>query len=206
MHLYWHGQTCVKIQDNGTTITIDPYKLKSARSPRMAADILLLTSSDFEEASSSISGDKFVVDSPGEYEVKGIFINGINGNGDNGSNQIFYYLDINGITVAHLGRIKKGELTPKQLEMIENVDILIIPVGGDDSVGAKDAAALVSQIEPKLIVPVYYHVPKLKVKLDTIDAFQKQMGIKTETMDKLLLKQKDIPQDELRMIILTPQI
>ncbi|MFH1667819.1 MAG: MBL fold metallo-hydrolase [Candidatus Komeilibacteria bacterium] len=204
MHLYWHGQTCMKIQDNGITIAIDPYKLKTIKSPRMAADILLLTSKDFQSAASSISGDTFMIDSPGEYEVKGIFINGIGNNGNN--DQVFYHLEVNGVTLAHLGRIKKGELTDKQLETIENVDILMIPVGGDDGATAKEAASLISQIEPKLVVPIYYQTAKTSGKLDKIDVFQKQMGIKAETVDKLIVKEKDIPQDEMRMIILKPQL
>jgi len=194
----------VKIQDNGITIAIDPFKLKTIKSPRMAADILLLTSKDSQSAVSSISGDTFMIDSPGEYEVKGVFINGIGNNGN--SDQVFYHLEVNGITLAHLGRIQKGELTDKQLEMIENVDILMIPVGGDDGATAKEAASLISQIEPKLVVPIYYQTTKTPGKLDKIDVFQKQMGIKAETVDKLIVKEKDIPQDEMRMIILNPQL
>ena len=126
MHIYWYGQTSIKIQDNGVTIAIDPYKEAAIRSPRMAADILLLTSDKLKSAASAISGDKFTIDSPGEYEAKGIFINGVS---NNGSGQTFFFLDINGLTVGHLGNISKGELSSKQLEMFENVDILLMPVG-----------------------------------------------------------------------------
>jgi len=198
MHIYWYGQTSVKIQDNGTTIVIDPYKEVNIKSPRMAADVLLLTSDKLKAAASSISGDKFVVSSPGEYEAEGIFINGVS---SNGNGETFYYMDVNGITVGHLGNTTKAQLSGKQLEMFENVDILFIPVGED----AKAAAKLVNQIEPKIVIPIFYKIPKIKTKLDTLENFKKQIGVKEETVDKLVIKKKDIPQEEMRMIILKPQ-
>jgi len=201
MNLYWYGQTCVKIQEGGITIAIDPYKSASLSSPRMGADMVLLTSTDLSLAYSSVSGDKFLIDSPGEYEVKGIFVNGMSSNGTNGNGQTFYLLEVGGITIGHLGKIKKGELSDKQLEMFESVDILLIPVGLD----AKLAAGLVNQIEPKIIIPIYYSIPKLKEKLDSLDNFKKQLGVKSEVVDKLSIKLKDIPQDDMKMIILEPQ-
>ena len=198
MHIYWYGQTSVKIQDNGTTIVIDPYKEVNIKSPRMAADVLLLTSDKLKAAASSISGDKFVVSSPGEYEAEGIFINGVS---SIGNGETFYYMDVNGITVGHLGNTTKAQLSGKQLEMFENVDILFIPVGED----AKAAAKLVNQIEPKIVIPIFYKIPKIKTKLDTLENFKKQIGVKEETVDKLVIKKKDIPQEEMRMIILKPQ-
>lgn len=198
MHIQWYGQTSIKIQDKDATIAIDPYKEASIKSPRMAADILLLTSDKLKAAASSISGDKFVIDSPGEYEAKGIFINGMS---SNGNDETFYYLDINGVTVAHLGNTTKAELSDKQLETFENVDILLIPIGED----AKASAKLVNQIEPKVVIPIFYKIPKIKVKLDTLDNFKKQISVKEETVAKLSIKKKDIPQDETHMFILKQQ-
>ena len=188
----------MKIQDNGATIAIDPFREASIKSPRMAADVLLLTSDKLKSAASSISGDKFIIDSPGEYEAKGIFINGVP---SNGNGQTFYFMDVNGVTVGHLGNTTKAELSDKQLEMFENVDILLIPVGED----AKGAAKLVNQIEPKIVIPIFYKIPKVKTKLDTLENFKKQIGVKEEAVDKLIVKKKDIPQEEMVMIILKPQ-
>ncbi|MFW0838050.1 MAG: MBL fold metallo-hydrolase [Candidatus Komeilibacteria bacterium] len=207
MHVQWFGNTCLKIQSNGATVVIDPYKIGNLKSPRMAADVLLLTSQDFFGASSSVSGDKFLIDSPGEYEVKNIMITALssNGNGDTKA-QTFYYLDLHGISVAHLGRAQKGQLSDKQLEMLENVDLLFVPVGGSNAVDAKGAAQLVSQIDPKIVVPIYYSTTKLKMKLDSLDKFIKEMSVKSESTDKISLKAKDLPVDDMKMIILQPSV
>ena len=201
MNIYWYGKTCLKIQENGITVAIDPFNAGSFKSPRMAADILLLTSKEYLEASSSISGDKFVIDAPGEYEVKGVFVSGLPGNG---SKVTSYHVEIGGTTVAIIGKIKKSDLDAKQLELLEEVDVLAVPVGGDGSLSAKEAAELVNQIEPKIVIPINYAIPGLKEKVEGVEAFKKQIGVKYETMDKLAIKHKDIPQDEMKMIILEP--
>jgi len=202
MNLYWYGQTCIKIQEGGITIAIDPYKTPSLSSPRMAADILLLTAAELEPAASAVSGDKFLIASPGEYEVKGVFVDGVASNGASDDQQTFYFLEVGGITIGPLGKIKKGDLSDKQLETFENVDVLLVPVGAD----AKNAASLVNQIEPKIIVPIYYQLPKLKEKLASLDDLKKQLSVKSETGDKLALKLKENPQDDMKMVILEPQV
>lgn len=196
MNINWYGQTCIKIQENGTTIVIDPFKEDSLKSPRMVADILLLTTDKLKSAASSVSGEKPTIDSPGEYEMKGVFINGVASD----ANTLFF-LDINGVTIGHLGKSNKTELSAKQLEVFENVDILFVPVGED----AKASAKMVNQIEPKIVIPIFYKITKIKDKLDTLDNFNKQIGVKSESMDKLFIKQKDIPQEEMKMIILEQQ-
>ncbi|MCR4279795.1 MAG: MBL fold metallo-hydrolase [Candidatus Komeilibacteria bacterium] len=201
MHFNWYGYSSCKLQEGGVTVVIDPFKEGSAKSPRMAADLLLLSQPDFEEAASSVSGDKFLIKGPGEYEVKGIFVTGLPING-----QTLFYIDVFGLKVVHLGRMNKSDLTDKQLEMVENCDVLIIPVGGHDTLNEKSAAALVNRIEPKIIVPICHHVAALKDKYDPIDKFKKEVGMNGETVDKLSIKVKDIPQEESKLYIVEASV
>jgi L-ascorbate metabolism protein UlaG (beta-lactamase superfamily) len=62
-----------------------------------------------------------------------------------------------------------------------------------------------SQIEPKIIIPMHYSLPKLKVKLDDLDKFLKTMGIrKIEPVPKLTVKKKDISEEEVKIVALKP--
>ena len=90
------------------------------------------------------------------------------------------------------------------LEAIGNIDILFVPVGGVYTVNGAGAAQIVSQIEPKMVIPIHYALPKLKYKLDGLEPFLKTMGKKeTGAQQKLLIKQKDLPQEETAVVVLS---
>ena len=83
-------------------------------------------------------------------------------------------------------------------------DILLIPVGGTYTINAKTAVEIVSQIEPRIIIPMHYALPGLKVKLDGVDKFIKEMGLKPTYEDKLKITKKELPQEDVELVILKP--
>jgi L-ascorbate metabolism protein UlaG (beta-lactamase superfamily) len=124
----------------------------------------------------AVSGVEHVLDGPGEYEIGSVFITGIPTPSKNGKfNNVIFVFDYNGLTVAHLGDI--GEVpSQKQIEDLELVNVLLVPVGGGSSLNAARAAELVSMIEPNIVIPMHYQIPGLKTKLDPLDKFLKEMG------------------------------
>ena len=62
------------------------------------------------------------------------------------------------------GRLGQTKLTNEQLEIIDEVDILMIPVGGIYTIDGEEAAEIVNQIEPKIVIPMHYKIPGLNVK------------------------------------------
>ncbi len=113
------------------------------------------------------------------------------------------------MVICHLGDFGQKELTTEQLEKIGMVDVLIIPVGGIYTIDAKTAIKVMSQIEPKIIIPMHYQIAKLNLpaggKLDGLDKFLKILGIKKiETLPKLSVKKKDLSEEEAKIIVLKP--
>jgi L-ascorbate metabolism protein UlaG (beta-lactamase superfamily) len=156
----------------------------------------------------SVSGEFFKVDGPGEYEIKGIMINGINGfhdqnkGKDRGLNTI-YIIEMDGIKVCHLGDFNQLTLSDSQLEAIGNIDILMIPVGGQNTIGADKAVGVIEQLDPKLVIPMHYKVPNLNAKLNGVEVFLKEMGISDKkTQDKLVLKKKDLLNKDMEVIVM----
>lgn len=166
--------------------------------PKLKVDVVLSTNMEDEMANNidRLQGDPFIISNPGEYEVQGVFVYGVpHGTGSH------FLVEAEGITVAHLGTGAE-ELTNEQLSKLEGADILLIPVTGGD---AKKYNSIISSIEPRVIIPMQYKTPKVKAKLDTIDAFAKEFGIKdTSGEKKIILKKKDLPVDEQRTIVLSP--
>lgn len=217
MHILWHGQSCFEIiasQQKGEQIkiVIDPFSEDIGLSlPKLEADILLATHDHYDHNNiKGVAGDPFLVQGPGEYERKDVFIQGIPSYHDEkdgkerGQNTI-YTIEAEEMRLCHLGDFGQKELTSEQLEKIGDADILMVPVGGNFTVDAKGAAKIISQIEPRIIIPMHYYLPKLKVKIDGLDSFLKEMGQKsTEPQPKLLIKKKDLPEEETKVIVLQP--
>ena len=151
----------------------------------------------------------FLVDGPGEYEIKGIFVQGIDSFHDEkegkerGRNTI-YTIEAEGIRFCHLGDLGQKELTDDQLESIGHVDVLMIPVGGEFTISSSEATKIVGQIEPKMVIPMHYALPKLSIKLDSVDKFLKAMGKSNgEPQDKLVVKTSTLPKDkEMEIVVL----
>lgn len=215
MHITWHGNSCFKIQEtlNGhdVTIAIDPYSDEGGvKAPRFNADVVL-SSHDHPRHNSvdSIGGDPFIITGPGEYEIKDVMITGVPtyhdevGGKKEGTNTMFF-LTIDGVHLAHLGDLKH-ELEGKHFEEPLPIDVLFVPVGGKNTLSAKQAAAIVGQLDPRIVIPMHYKSGKLGADLDSADAFFKALGVTPEKMPKLKVSAKTLPQEETQFIQLEPQ-
>lgn len=207
MQIQWKGQFCFFVtvalgkQEQGKLL-IDPYAESTGMklSP-LEADVLLMSLDTPEHGNSkAVKGNPFVISSPGEYEVKGIFVLGI----PDGNGGTIYTIEAEGIKLCHLGGLSESGLKTEQIETIGDVDILFVPVGGGDTLDAKAASHVVSQIEPKMVIPMAYKQPKLVKKLDGVEAFIKTMGVKNgEVLPKLVVKLRDLTGEETKVTLLS---
>ncbi len=202
MIINWYGQSCFKIVTNALTIVTDPFaKNIGLRPPAFAADIVCVSHQHEDHNNvSAIGGEPFVVDGPGEYEIKGISILGIESFHDQKQGQerglnTIYLIESEEIRLCHLGDFGQDRFSDEQVEALGEVDILFIPVGGKTTVDASAAATLVNQLEPKLVVPMHYKLPDLKIELDPADKFLKELGAPSkESVDKITIKKKLLPE------------
>lgn len=220
MKISWAGQSCFKIvitKKRGETITlvIDPFEEKlGIKPPSGSADILLVTHNHYDHNNiKSIKGDYFLIDGPGEYEIKRVYIVGVPSYHDDsegkerGENTI-YTIEAEGIKLCHLGDLGQKQLTDLQVEKIGNIDILMVPVGGNYTISAHDAQNIISQIEPKIIIPMHYKIPGIiKVKLDGLEKFFKVMGQNSiEPQSKFSVKKESLPKEKTEIVLLKPDI
>jgi len=217
MTIFWHGQSCFQIissqgKNNHVNIVIDPYSEDiGLKVPKLEADILLITHGHHDHNNiKAIAGTPFLINGPGEYEIKEVFIQGIPAFHDSSSGKergvnTIYTIEAEELRLCHLGDLGQKELTPEQIDKIGQVDILMIPTGGVYTISAKEAVKIMSQIEPNIIIPMHYQLPRLKLKLDGLDKFLKTMGIKKlDSLPKLSIKKKDVLPEEAKIIVLNP--
>ena len=208
MEITWYGQACFRLRDKSVSVVADPYDRNiGLKLARLTADIVTVSHQhadhNFVEG---VKGEPFVISGPGEYEVKALFITGVamwhddQGGTKRGRNTIYLY-DFADATVCHLGDL--GHVPSQaQVEELGNVDVLLVPVGGVYTIDAAKAAEVVSLIEPSIVIPMHYALPELSVKLDPLEVFLKEMGIKDpEQRESLSVTNKQLPE-ETKVLIL----
>lgn len=203
MVISWYGQSCFKLVSGSQSLIIDPFEKSIGLTPPTGEAQLVLSTHNHSDHNNitSIKGSPFVIDGPGEYEYQGVRVHGIRSYHDDkkgvdrGANTIFV-IRMEGLRVVHVGDLGQTELTDKQVESIGSVDVLMVPVGGQFTINGSEAPAIVNQIEPRVVIPMHYDLPGLKVKLDGVDVFLKEMGVKDiEPQDKLTIKKAPIAEE-----------
>lgn len=204
MTIQYIGHAFFKIVSKDVVIATDPFpKEIGFEPPRFKADILTISHSHWDHNNKkAILGEPFVIENPGEYEIKNVFIQGIrsfhdpNQGKERGLNTIFLF-NLEGMKIAHFGDFGQKKLEPEQLEILEGIDVALIPVGGVYTVGPKEAHQVILQIEPKIVIPMHYRIPGLKIQeIKPVEEFFKEMSFdKIEPLEKLTLKEKDLPEE-----------
>jgi len=209
MHLSWHGEFTIKIQSEESILLLDPLGPETGLTPlRGKTTVIALTNPADAAMSHTESGDAetIVLDSPGEYDIAGFTLHAVGWRAADGSERSIQRWNIEDLTLLHVGALNR-ELADTELQELEktDIDVLIVPVGGGESLNAKQAVQLITTIEPRMVIPIHYHLPGLKEKLDTIETFAKEMGITASTPEKkVIIKAKKLPQDDMTTVILAP--
>lgn len=209
MTITYFGQSCFRIEIKDASILIDPFSKEiGLKPPKIKDDIVLITHEHYDHNNlEGLNQDAFVIRSPGEYEKRGVAVYGILSYHDKsegkerGLNTI-YIIKVEDMTLCHLGDLGQSKLTDEQVESIGDVDVLMIPVGGNYTIDAREAVEVISQIEPKIIIPMHYKLPESKTELAGVDKFIKELGLVSEKMDKLKIAKKNLPTEETKLIIL----
>ncbi len=210
MEIIWHGLSCFRLTERGmATVVTDPYDHKAVGfSPLKLRGEIVTVSHDAPGHNfvTSVKGRTRVINGPGEFEIGGVFITGVQTNSRNKRSKnelrnILYVFDYDGVTVAHLGDLQR---VPSQtdIENLGGVDVVLVPVGGGKSLNASKAAEIVSMLEPGIVIPMHYQVPESKLKLASISRFLKEMGVgKIDPIPSLKITRASVPS-EARVVVL----
>jgi L-ascorbate metabolism protein UlaG (beta-lactamase superfamily) len=222
MEITWYGHSCFRLTErNYATVVTDPFDHKSIGydSLKLRSDIVTVShEAPGHNNTDAVKGTSHVIDGAGEFEIGGVFVTGVQTDGsgsgkkkskakENGtasSRNTIYVFDYDGITVAHLGDLREVP-TQSEIELLGTINVALVPVGGGGALNAAKAAEVISLIEPNLVIPMHYATPSVKVSLDTLNKFIKEMGLsKAETQPSLKVTRSGLP-NETHVIVLDYQ-
>lgn len=208
MDVTWLGHGCFRLRGRSAAVVTDPFPPSlGPRLSRLEAD--LVTVSHAHENHSylqAVISRPYVIEGPGEYEVGGVGVLGLNtyhdstGGTERGRNTL-YVIELDDVRVCHLGDLGH-RLADDDLEAIGTVDVLLAPVGGGTSLSAPLAAEVVRQVEPRVVVPMHYSHPTIKKDLEPVDRFLKEMGVVGPEPQAKLTIQASSGEFETRVVVL----
>jgi len=209
VEINWLGHSCFRIKGSRATIITDPYS--PGLGYRLGEPSAQIVTVSHQHPGHSyiqgIGGNPKVLTGPGEYEISSVLVIGIatfhdeEGGKKRGKNTV-YLMEVDGVVVCHLGDLGHM-LTAEHLEELENVDVLLLPVGGFSTINAAVAAKVVRQLEPKVVIPMHYKTPAISRQLDPAEKFLKEMGVNEATpQPKLTLTKSSLPLSTPQVLLL----
>lgn len=194
-----HGGQCFKVSFGDTTLLFDPPSKDSKLAPvRFGADITLISKhhADFNGA----KDDSFIIDGPGAYEKNGVVVRGFLSKseygGPEGLNTI-YVVDLESMSLVFLGALSDEVLPADAKEVLDEVDILFVPIGGGGVLDADKAHKLAVKLEASVVIPMHYEGMGDK---DALKTFVKEGAEKP--IEKLTIKKKDLADKKGDIIVL----
>lgn len=213
MEITWYGLSCFRLTErNLATVVTDPFDSQVAgyESLKLRADILTVShEAPGHSYTSGVKGYSHLINTPGEFEIGGVFITGIQTNGNEKHDaaeprNTLYVFDYEGVTVAHLGDLSRVP-SQTEIEALGTVHIALVPVGGGGGLNAAKAAEVVSLLEPGFVIPMHYGTSACNLKLAPLSKFLKEMGLGTINPQPSLKVTKSMIPEETRVVVLDYQ-
>ena len=217
MELTWYGRTCIRLRGKDAVVVNDPYPSIVGPTGRgITGDVVTFSHPDDNhppKKATKLSRDggtalptsleaAFVLDGPGEYEVHDVLLTGVrtyrdNDKGTERGRQTAFVTELDGIHTIHLGDIGH-ELTEEKLADIGRVEVVCVPIGG--ALTAATAAALVAQLDPKIVVPM----PVCEDEAECDEALKKflhEMGAEPQVQAKLSIMPSSLPAETTTVLL-----
>lgn len=212
MDITYLGHSSFRISGKNAALVTDPFdpKMVGLKFPKVKAQIVTVSHEHEDHNNVKAVGEvKKVVSGPGEYEIEGISIIGISSfhdseKGEKRGKNVIYLIEVDDIRLCHLGDLGHT-LSKSQIDVIGEIDVLMVPVGGDFTIGPKDAEKVVQDIDPKVIIPMHYKKPGMSDTfsgLETAEPFISALGIKTVKESKLVVRPGSLPEEDKMVVTL----
>lgn len=213
MEITWYGHSCFRLTERGlSTVVTDPFDNAAIgyEPLKLRGDIVTVShDAPGHNNTGAVKGTSHVIAGPGEYEIGGVFITGVqtDSNGKRNTEQprnTLYVFDYDGLNVTHLGDLRQVP-TQAEVEALGTVHVALVPVGGGGALHAAKAAEVISLLEPNIVIPMHYATKATKIELDSLSKFLKEMGLTAhDSLPSLKVTRSALPE-ETRVVVLDYQ-
>lgn len=202
VEITWLGRNCFRLKGRDGVVITDPCPPDSGYAlGKQSANVVTISRKDDAGYSytESLTGDPRVLDAPGEYEVGGILVTGIATKRPDGSRNVAFICELDGVRIGHLGLPGPGAI-----DELKDVDILLFPAGGGNSIGGAASADVMTRIDPHVAIPMNFKTMFETMDLEPLENFLKETGSKPEPQQRVQFSKTQLPQD-LTVMVLEPR-
>ncbi|GCF09043.1 MBL fold metallo-hydrolase [Dictyobacter arantiisoli] len=216
MEISWLGHSCFQLRGKNVNLITDPFtpQQESAEPPATLSKInaSIITISHNHPGHNyvqGVGGNPRVVRGPGEYEINEVLITGVasyhdDEHGKSHGRNTIYVIHMDDLVICHLGDLGHA-LKEEQLEAVADADVLLVPISGGKSVTATQAAEIISQVEPHVVIPMHYHPTPDEQRPAQLDKFFREMGVEAiEPQPKFTVTKNSLPAT-MQVVLLTPR-
>jgi L-ascorbate metabolism protein UlaG (beta-lactamase superfamily) len=211
VEITWYGRSCFRLRGREATAITDPCPPSTGFvAGKHSVDLLTISHDHPDHSYTRSITAGLTLTRPGEYEYRDLLVTGVRsfhdgtGGTERGENMIFA-VEIDGVHVCHLGDL--GHLlTDDQLSELGPIDVLLVPVGGQTTISPVEAAEVVAQVSPKVVIPMHYATDGASRDLLDAEKFLQEMALTGETarQPKAQVTSASLP-DETQVVLLEPR-
>lgn len=216
MEISWLGHSCFQLRGKNAILITDPVTPQQENPEEVSklskVNATIITISHDHPGHNyvqGVGGKPRVVRGPGEYEISDVLITGVSSFHDDehgkkqGRNTI-YIIHMDDLVICHLGDLGHT-LQEEQLEEVADADVLLLPIGGGNSINATQAVEIISQVEPRVVIPMHYHTEASGARPAQLDKFCREMGVEAiEPQPKFTITKSSVPAT-MQVVLLTPR-
>jgi L-ascorbate metabolism protein UlaG (beta-lactamase superfamily) len=206
VELTWLGRTGFRIRGREGAVVCDPPPASSGFKPgKPTADVVTLSRRDDPEMGDPqiVAGSPRVLNAPGEYEVGGVLVNGVAMERPDGGRDVAFLIQLEGLRICHLGAMSAAE-KPVLPEELDDIDVLLLPVGNGPALSARQAFDLMTKVDPGIVIPMFYKTEQERMDIEPLDTFLGETGTRPEAQTRFQVTKASLP-DALTVVVLQPR-
>ena len=157
MEITWYGRACFRLKGRDAIVMTDPCPPATGFvAGKHEVDLLTLSHAHPDHVYTRSITAGMTLTRPGEYEYRDLLVTGVrtwhdSSEGSERGENVVFAVEVDGVHICHLGDL--GHLlTDEQLSELGPIDVLLVPAGGTFTISPAEAAAVVAQIEPKIVI------------------------------------------------------
>lgn len=180
MEVTYYGGGCVYIATKQLKVLVDPVTGEYGPNPKLKPDVILYTQEPKKEVAAK---SDVIIQTPGEYEIKSVMIEGVAARlhieeASNVFDSTMFLVTHKNLRLLVCGNIHP-DLSENQIEQLDGVDVLVVPVGGSGlTLDKEGAASIMRQFDPNFVIPVHYDDGKTEYPMpqSSLEDFLQEIG------------------------------